>query len=378
MDKPAPLATPWPLPARIGFRFAALYLPAYLFVTFTHLHGPSSDTAAVFHLLSMVLPAALAGTLLWSWVDRRATAYPRLYLLLDGLIRFVVIAAMMFYGFDKLFLHQFPTADATALLSPLGKLGPMRFMWLFMSYSPLYQAFGGAAELTGALLLSFRRTRLLGALVLIGVMTNVFLLNLSFDVCVKLLSGHLLLMALFLTAPDLPRLCRFFFSAPAPVVRGPVLRWTRRVAAAPLVLLFVLHGGSGTIGLVKNAHLGGPQGTYEVVRYAQDGEVLDQAVAARWKSVTLTRPWLQLTPEQGEFTSYFRATLAPKGATAGTMSVVDDETPGMPTTVFRYATGAGGALSLEGTWRGHLVHADLRPLDPNAFPLVKHGFHWVQ
>lgn len=375
MNNPTASA-PWPLPARIGFRFAALYFPAYLVVALTHVNGPSSDTSAVFHLLSIVLPAAIAGTLLWSWLDRRATSYPRLYPVLDGFLRFIVIAAMMLYGFDKLFLHQFPKPDAAVLQAPLGKLGPMRFMWLFMGYSPLYQAFGGAAELAGALLLSFRRTRLLGALLLIGVMTNVFLLNLSYDVCVKLLSGHLLLMVLFLTAPDLPRLRRFFLAAPAPVVRGPVLRWTRRVAAAVLVLLFALMGGRNVIGLWKEAHLRGPLGTFEVVRHTRDGEV-PQPATERWRAVTLAGSYFQFTPEEGDL-HYFHLTRTPQSATSGTLSILDDEDPARPTIALAYSITQGGAISLEGRWHGHLIHDDLRPVDLNAYPLAQHSFHWVQ
>jgi hypothetical protein len=64
--------------------------------------------------------------------------------------------------------------------------------------------------LLGALLLIFPKTTMLGALVALADMTQVFVLNMTCDVPVKLLSFHLLLMALFLLAPDMSRLCRFF------------------------------------------------------------------------------------------------------------------------------------------------------------------------
>ena len=58
----------------------------------------------------------------------------------------------------------------------------------------------------GGLLLVARRTTLLGALVSIGVLTNVVMLNFCYDVPVKLFSAHLLAMAVFLVLPDLRRL----------------------------------------------------------------------------------------------------------------------------------------------------------------------------
>src|SRR5262249_29240551 len=56
------------------------------------------------------------------------------------------------------------------------------------------------------LLLFFRRTATLGALLTFGVMAHVTLMNLCFDVPVKLYSAHLTLLSLFAAAPDLPRL----------------------------------------------------------------------------------------------------------------------------------------------------------------------------
>jgi hypothetical protein len=93
--------------------------------------------------------------------------------------------------------------------------------------------FTGVAEMLGGLLLTTRRTTLLGALLCIGVLANVFMLNVGYDVPVKVLSFHLLAMAVFLAAPDLGRLAELFlfnrtvepavlrplFARPAPSVR---------------------------------------------------------------------------------------------------------------------------------------------------------------
>ena len=82
----------------------------------------------------------------------------------------------------------------------------MGLLWTFMGASPAYTIFAGACEMVGGLLLIPRRTTLLGALVCMGVLGNVVMLNFCYDVPVKLFSSHLFLLALFLAAPDLRRL----------------------------------------------------------------------------------------------------------------------------------------------------------------------------
>lgn len=57
----------------------------------------------------------------------------------------------------------------------------MGLLWNFIGASAAYTIFTGVAEVLGGLLLVARRTALLGALVCIGVMSNVVLLNFSYD-----------------------------------------------------------------------------------------------------------------------------------------------------------------------------------------------------
>ena len=86
-----------------------------------------------------------------------------------------------------------------------------------MGYSPAYNVFAGGAEALGGLLLLFRRTTTLGAVVAIGVLTNIVMLNFCYDVPVKLFSIHLTLMATALAGLDGRRLLNaFVFNRPTP------------------------------------------------------------------------------------------------------------------------------------------------------------------
>jgi hypothetical protein len=146
---------------------------------------------------------ALFGTTAWSVLDRRRRAYP---LLLDALcvyVRYGLAFTMLFYGAVKVFPIQFaPSTLLNNLLEPFGELSPMGLLWKFMGFSRPYTFFSGLVEAVGGVFLFWRRTTFLGALLVAAATANVFLLNLSYDVPVKLYSAHLLLMALFLAAPD--------------------------------------------------------------------------------------------------------------------------------------------------------------------------------
>ena len=67
-----------------------------------------------------------------------------------------------------------------------------------MGASKTYTIFSGFAEVIGGFLLFGRRTRTFGEPWLVfAVMMNVFMMNMSYDIPVKIYSFHLMLMAFF-------------------------------------------------------------------------------------------------------------------------------------------------------------------------------------
>jgi hypothetical protein len=78
-------------------------------------------------------------------------------------------------------------------------------------------------------------------------MIQVFMLNMTYDVPVKLFAFHLILLACFLLAPDLPRLVSVLFmnraTAPSPQMQlFRAVRANRIVLAAQIVLALWLVG----------------------------------------------------------------------------------------------------------------------------------------
>ena len=102
--------------------------------------------------------------------------------------------------------------DVTDLLSRLGEQDHFSVLWNFVGVSPGYEIFTGICEITGSLLLIFRRTHVFGALVMCTVLCNVVALNIFYNIIVKFYSSLLLVCVLFLLIPYAGRLFRFFFN----------------------------------------------------------------------------------------------------------------------------------------------------------------------
>ena len=79
-----------------------------------------------------------------------------------------------------------------------------------MSYSPFYGQVTGYVEVSGGVLLLFRGTTFLGAIISLVAMINVVFMDIGYDVTVKLFAIHLLLMVMVLVGFNLQRLIQFF------------------------------------------------------------------------------------------------------------------------------------------------------------------------
>jgi hypothetical protein len=202
----------------------------------------SGDTLLAYVEAFCILSLSVIATIVWTVLDRKRGEYTRLDDWLRTYVRFSLAATMLSYGGYKVIQSQFPSPYPERLVQTFGEASPMGLLWTFMGASASYNVFSGLAEMIGGLLLVARRTALLGALVCIGVMSNVVMLNFSYDVPVKLYSLHLLAMAVFLTVPDIQRLFDFFVRnrpVPAAEIR-PLFQthWRHRGALAFRLLFF--------------------------------------------------------------------------------------------------------------------------------------------
>ncbi|NAS32239.1 hypothetical protein GTQ40_14735 [Flavobacteriaceae bacterium R38] len=240
----SPSGPTWSNPGLIGFRFSFIYFlffiivnnnGAYPFFNFiiqkpsALLHefalwfgknilqipykiaiGPngSGDTTYHYILVFMGFLLAVLGTVIWSVIDKKRTHYIKLYYWLTTAIRYYVGLILINYGMAKVIQLQFSSPDLYRLIQPYGDSSPMALAWTFLGFSEGYNLFMGIAEVLAGLLL-FRRTQTLGAIITLMVAMNVMAINYFYDVPVKILSTHLVIMTLFLLSRDLKRVLLF-------------------------------------------------------------------------------------------------------------------------------------------------------------------------
>lgn len=171
----------------------------------------SGDTTYDYVSVLVIFVTAIFGAILWSVLDRNRDHYKKLYYWITVAIRFYVGLMLINYGLVKIIKLQFPYPAFYRLIEPYGDSSPMGLAWTFLGFSKGYNLFMGIAEVC-AILLLFRRTMTAGAIITLMTASNVMAVNYFYDVPVKILSTHLVLMTLFLLARDLKTLFKFFFT----------------------------------------------------------------------------------------------------------------------------------------------------------------------
>jgi hypothetical protein len=253
-----------------------------------------------------------------------------------------------------------------------------------MAASVPYTFFGGFMEALGGVLLFWRRTTTLGALIAIAVMSNVVMLNFCYDVPVKLYSAHILLMAAFLVLPDAQRLLDvLLFNRPtaarefAHSVLSPRWRMARNIAKYVFLLSAVV---SQVVTCMRDSRMKDDKhelyGLYEVEEFSRNGTNEEAALAnkTRWRSLTVneyggiwvrkmddTRVFLRATTD--EKTKAITFTVPKANATPDTLACAKQD---------------DGHLVLEGKIGDDALVVKLKKLPLPEFQLVTRGFHWIQ
>jgi len=154
---------------------------------------------------------SIAGTIIWAIADRKRNNYNRLHFWFRSYLAYYLFLTMVVYAVEKIIPVQMPYPNVTDLLTPVGDQDGFTMVWNFIGSNSAYSIFTGICELTAAILVLFRRTRVFGSLFMVTVLTNVVCLNVFYNIMVKLLCLQLLVTALFLLAPYVPALFRFFY-----------------------------------------------------------------------------------------------------------------------------------------------------------------------
>jgi hypothetical protein len=149
----------------------------------------------------------------------------------------------MQYGAAKVVDMQF-SSSINGLDTRVIDLGPMGIAWTFFGFSYEYEFFIGCGQIIAAILLLYRRTTTLGAVLMVTIMANIVFVNFSFNVCVKFFSSTYLAMAIYLLLDDAGRLARFFiFNQVVEPRTYPQLfskKWVQKTCNVISVLAFIV------------------------------------------------------------------------------------------------------------------------------------------
>ncbi len=396
-ESPLVLGGIWPM------RQIVLWAGAHIFhMTRSPSTGPGWDGSYYWVEAFCALVIAVLATVTWSILDRQREAYETLYKWFRLVIRFALAAMMFSYGIFKVIPAQMPYPNLFELVRPFGHFLPIQVLWTYMGAGPAYEIFAGCAEVLGGILLFFPRTTTLGALICLADLTNVFVINMSYNVANKLQVFNFILLALFLLAPELPRLANVFvLNGTAPPSRQPQLfhaRRANRLATAVQALLAVyLIGGTAYDAWVNqwlfrasSASRPALYGIWDVDQLSIDGQVRPPLLTdnERWRRIIFDSGviWeLSLDADKrvaferpDDSLAYYRASINVLDKTV-TLTDPDPENSRKDWSArFTFDRPAQDQLVLDGEMDKHKLHMQLHLVDRKKFELVNTGFHWIQ
>jgi uncharacterized membrane protein YphA (DoxX/SURF4 family) len=377
-------ATSWPL------RLGILWVARNIFRAKSELvyaDTGSGDKSFDWVLAFCVLVIALLATAVWSVIDRKRTSHPALSRWFQLFLRVALASQMFVYGFAKAVPLQMYFPFPFKFLEPLRDFSPMGLLWSSIGISPAYEIFTGCLELAGGVLLIFPRTVTLGALICLADMVQVFALNMTYDVCVKLLSVHLIVISLILLAPNLRQLFDLFFRGypaaippPKPLFRS--LR-TNRIARIVLAVLWCWMIAANLLDVQRGWHeVGGGRpksalaGIWVIEQLSIDGQPqpLLATDASLWRRITFDYPnWVHVQRMDDALTEYSASLDAQKNTLALTTSSDKNWRA-----TFSYIRPDEDDLILDGTVNAHKQHIQLKRMNSSQFLITSRGFHWIQ
>lgn len=417
----------WSVNSILSYIYYELYLAEFLdlVISWTGKHlfhipytiispydGQHNDRAYIYLLYFIMATVAVLGAIIWSMLDRKKTNYQTLYYWLTVIVRYYLAFTLFLFALEKFFKMQFPDLGYYTLTEQLGDMSPMSLAWAFFGYSYGYNIFMGLAEST-ALLLLFRRTTTLGALLTIVTLANVMAVNYNYDVHAKMYPTALFLMAFFLLFKDLKRLMRFFFTGQAislPVIKAPEFkkRWMNisKVVLKVLVIgYFTVLPVMDYIGYTKNAEERGKakseiSGVYDVDTYVTNKDTLSIDDPFRWKQIVIGDKMIEAARFSGDSIAFLYVSVANKELIVSgnqkelytKMQEIYNEQglaiyPKMDSILIargiesslKFEFPDPTTLKLKGMIKNDSVFitATRKPLDIKDFRLTKRRFHWI-
>ncbi|UZR98059.1 hypothetical protein [Chondrinema litorale] len=332
-----------------------------------------------------ILIISIISTIIWSIADRKRKSYHMLNGWFMLLLSYYLVFFMMVYGLIKVFYLQFMPPNLEQLYQTLGQISPMRLLWTFMGFSGSYTIFSGVCETVAGVFLMFRRTRTLGGLLVFGVMLNVFMLNMSYDVPVKLFSFQLMIMGLYILMQDYNRIIDFFIlnKTAAPSSQTTVVQTKRGrlilvITQLILVGVIVLMQVQGNMNRMKQYGIYREKsplyGVYDVQTFVINNDTIstNYTDSIGWKRLLIDYPNFLSVVKMNDKVKRYNTELDTLKKQYTFSSRQD--------TVNKYLVNykrVDDELFLDGVIEGDTLYVVLQSYDLENFGLLNRGFNWV-
>jgi hypothetical protein len=340
--------------------------------------GDNGDVGEEFARLILSVVIGVVVAVVWTTADRKRPRAPWVEGALRVMLRYSIALGLVSYAVAKILPQQFPPLGPSNYESRVGELTPMRLLWTFMQYSRPYSLFGGVMESLAIVLLCVRRTATLGALVTLVVMTNVALMNIAYDVQVKLYASMIVVSAGVLVLYDARRLLAVFVTnrgvgpASQPTLfegRLPgSLRWAIKLlligsVTASSVAAFPFEAPT------RVASATGISGAWGVTSFTRDADATDATAGPSWRRLLVDDGSLAVRLDDDAMMRCRRTTTADASTLA--FACAKGRSGEMRWTV------AGTQLHLDGMFAGVKMSLSARRLDEKDYPLMRGGFHVI-
>jgi hypothetical protein len=201
----------------------------------------------VFSLIGISLSAVLFFPLIWHFLEKKQKINSaKIYGFLYSSIRYCIAFTIAAFGWKKFYGLQFIVPTEISNM-PMNQQTGEWLTWFYFGYSHTFGAIIAVIQIVGGYLLLFRKTLLIGAIILFFLLFNLTLINIFYQMNAGALLQSVLLTigVLFLILLDYKKLVVFFLNTksnlPSLNVRGGILKNILRVSAIVLSLLFTIY-----------------------------------------------------------------------------------------------------------------------------------------
>ena len=208
---------------------------------------PFLPPTLIFPLVGIVLLGAIVFPFLWHYLQKRQKINSeKVYGFLYSGIRYAIAFNIASFGWKKFYGLQFIVPAEIAGL-PMNQQSGEWLTWFYFGHSHAFGIIIAMIQIIGGYLLLFRRTLLIGSIILFALLSNLTLINIFYQMNAGALLQSVVLTigVLFLILLDYKKLVVFFLNTkstlPSLSFNSVVAKNSIRLSAIILSLLFTIY-----------------------------------------------------------------------------------------------------------------------------------------